>query len=155
MYAPSIQKGQVVGRLIKMMQGTLVVQKGRRFYQVPVSSISKFDVSIKQYRNTGKGFKIGVGLSFGFVAIGAGITKLMDDSGEILTPENTALIIIKVVSVPLISLTTLVGAITKSDKWVEVPLNLSLARIHKGLRSPALQFILTRLDANRKEVISQ
>ena len=59
-YAPSIQKGQMVGRLIKMMQDTLVIEKGRRFYQVPISSISKFDVSIKQYRNTGKGFRIGL-----------------------------------------------------------------------------------------------
>ncbi len=142
-HAPSIQKGQMVGRLINMAQDTLVIQKGRSFYQVPVSSISTFDVSTKQYRNTDKGFKIGVGLSLGLVAIGAGITKLMDDSGEILTPEDTALIIIKVVSVPLTSLTTLVGAITKSDKWVEVPpqrLNLSFAPTStKGLRT-ALTF---------------
>ena len=44
---------------------------GRNFYQVPVSSISKFDVSIKQYRNTGKGFKIGL-------AAGAGIAVLIN-----------------------------------------------------------------------------
>ncbi|MCY3868008.1 MAG: hypothetical protein OXG87_00550, partial [Gemmatimonadetes bacterium] len=59
-YAPSIQKAQMIGKLLKMTQDTLVIQKGRSFYQVPVSSISKFDVSLKQYRNTGKGFKIGL-----------------------------------------------------------------------------------------------
>ena len=146
-YAPSIQKGQMVGKLIKMMQDTLVIQKGRSFFQVPVSSISTFDVSIKQYRNTGKGFKIGIGLCLGLVAIGAGVTALVDDSGEILTPEDTALIIINAVNVPLITFTTLVGAMKKSDKWVEVSpqrLNLSLAPLpawprqagtsNKGLR---------------------
>ena len=41
-YAPSIQKGQMVGKLIKMTQDTLVIQQGRNFSQQvrTVSSIS-------------------------------------------------------------------------------------------------------------------
>ena len=150
-YAPSIQKGQIIGKLIKTMQDTLVIQREHSFYQVPISSISKFDVSIKQYRNTGKGFKIGIGLCLGLVAIGAGVTALVDDSGEILTPEDTALLIINAVSVPLTTLTTLVGAMKKSDKWVEVSpqrLNLSLAPLpawprQAGTSTKGLRAVLT------------
>ena len=82
-YAPSIQKGQMVGKLIKMTQDTLVIQATRTsqqvraisprrirapediqqgditFYQVPITSISHLEVSMGQYRNTGKGLIIG------------------------------------------------------------------------------------------------
>ena len=37
--APPISKKRMDGRLIKMTQDTLVIQRGRRFYQVPLSSI--------------------------------------------------------------------------------------------------------------------
>ena len=124
-YAPSIQKGQVVGRLIKMMQDTLVIQKGRRFYQVPISSISTFDVSLKQYRNTGKGFKIGL-------AAGAVMTILINvpnwGGGDL---QGLAELLATAIYVPpIVIIPTLIGAITKSNKWVEVSpkrLNLSLA----------------------------
>ena len=150
--APSIQNGQMVGRLIKMMQDTLVIQKGLRFYQVPVSSISTFDVSLKQYRNTGKGFKIGLGA--GAVIIGLTIIstyrkkKRLDEnnSGDASIAYYTLGIAILVgysAGVLVCLLSTLIGATTKSDKWVEVPphhLNLSLAPAStKGLRA-ALTF---------------
>ena len=121
-YAPSIQKGQVVGRLIKMMQDTLVIQKGRRFYQMPVSSISTFDVSLKQYRNTNKGLKIGL-------AAGVGIAILINvsDSGGDLQGLAQAIATVIIVP-PIVVISTLIGAITKSDKWVEVsPKNLNLS----------------------------
>ena len=136
--APSIQKGQMVGKLIKMMQDTLVIQKGRRFYQVPVSSISKFDVSIKQYRNTGKGFKIGL-------AAGAVMTILINvpDRGEGAFQGYVEFLATVIYVPPIVIISTLIGAITKSDKWVEVSpqrLNLSLAPTsNKGLRA-ALTF---------------
>ncbi|MXX15230.1 MAG: hypothetical protein F4Z86_17600 [Gemmatimonadetes bacterium] len=150
--APSIQNGQMVGRLIKMMQDTLVIQKGRRFYQVPVSSISTFDVSLKQYRNTGKGFKIGLGA--GAVIIGLTIIstyrkkKRLDEnnSGDASIAYYTlgiATLVGYSAGVLVCLLSTLIGATTKSDKWVEVPphhLNLSLAPASKkGLRA-ALTF---------------
>ena len=136
-YAPSIQKGQMVGKLIKMLQDTLIIQKGRSFYQVPVSSISKFDVSIKQYRNTSKGLKIGL-------AAGAGVAILInipDSSGDL---QGLAELLATVIIVPpIVVISTLIGAITKSDKWVEVSpqrLNLSLAPTSgKGLHA-ALTF---------------
>ena len=136
-YAPSIQRGQMVGTLIKMMQDTLVIQKGHRFYQVPVSLISKFNVSIKQYRNTSKGLKIGL-------AAGAGVAILInipDSSGDL---QGLAELLATVIYVPpIVIIPTLIGAITKSDKWVEVSpqrLNLSLAPTStKGLRA-ALTF---------------
>ena len=137
-YAPSIQRGQMVGKLIKMMQDTLVIQKGRSFYQAPVSSISKFDVSIKQYRNTGKGLKIGL-------AAGTIMTILINvpnwGGGDL---QGLAELLATAIYVPpIVVIPTLIGAITKSDKWVEVSpqsLNLSLAPTSgKGLRA-ALTF---------------
>ena len=127
--APSIQKGQMVGTLIKMMQDTLVIESRRNFYQVPVSSISKFDVSTKQYRNTGKGFKIGL-------AAGAGIAVLIKTqvSGEGFEgdgwEEFTEFFMILISLPSIIGISTLIGAMKKSDKWVEVPpqrFNLSLS----------------------------
>ena len=137
-YAPSIQKGQMVGKLIKMTQDTLVIQKGRSFYQVPVSSISKFDVSIKQYRNTSKGLKIGL-------AAGTIMTILINvpDWGGGDLQGLAELLATAIYVPPLVVIPTLIGAITKSDKWVEVSpqrLNLSLAPTSsKGLRA-ALTF---------------
>ena len=137
-YAPSIQKGQMVGKLINMMQDTLIIQKGRSFYQVPISAISKFDVSLKQYRNTGKGLKIGL-------AAGTIMTILINvpnwGGGDL---QGLAELLATAIYVPpLIVIPTLIGAITKSDKWVEVSpqhLNLSLAPTSsKGLRA-ALTF---------------
>ena len=137
-YVPSIQKGQMVGKLIKMTQDTLVIQKGHRFYQVPVSSISKFDVSIKQYRNTSKGLKIGL-------AAGTIMTILINvpDWGGGDLQGLAELLATAIYVPPLVVIPTLIGAITKSDKWVEVSpqrLNLSLAPASsKGLRA-ALTF---------------
>ena len=151
-YAPSIQKGQMVGKLIKMMQDTLVIQKGRSFYQVPVSSISTFDVSTKQYRNTGKGFKIG--LVAGAVIIGFTIIsthreeKRLDEknSGDASLAYYTlgiATLVGYSAGALVCLLSTLIGATIKSDKWVGVPpdrLNLSIApTASKGL-SAALTF---------------
>ena len=167
-YAPSIQRGQMVGRLIKMMQDTLVIQAERAtsqqvraisprrirapegiqqgettFYQVPITSISNLEVSMGQYRNTGKGLKIGfaTGLAI-FVASYAYAKNL-----ESRNPDNIdglAIFIFGTIAAPsAFVISTLIGAITKSDKWVEVSpqrLNLSLAPTSgKGLRA-ALTF---------------
>ena len=150
-YAPSIQKGQMVGRLIKMMQDTLVIQKGHRFYEVPVSSISTFDISIKQYRNTGKGLKIGLGAGaviIGFTIISTYREKKRIDqkSGDTSISYYTlgiATLVGYSAGALVCILSTFIGAATKSDKWVEVSpqrLNLSLAPTPaKGLRA-ALTF---------------
>ncbi len=157
--APSIQKGQMVGRLINMVQDTLVIQKGRHLYQVPISSISTFDVSLKQYRNTNKGFKIG--LAAGAVIIGFTIIstyrgkKRIDQSSGDTSLSSYTLGITTLVGYSagalVCLLSTLIGTKIKSDKWVEVSpknLNLSLAPLlqseqagtsGKGLRA-ALTF---------------
>ena len=134
--APSIQKRRISGRLIKMTQDTLVIQRGHTFFQVPVSSISNFEVSIGRYRNTNRGIAIGVGLGFAIIAP----SVLRED------PEWRGLAFLVyggTISLPICIVSTLIGAMIKSDKWVEVPpdrLNLSLAPTStKGLRA-ALTF---------------
>lgn len=153
-YAPSIQKGQMVGKFVNMIQDTLVIQKGRRFFQVPVSSISTFDVSIKQYRNTGKGLKIGFGAGLVIFTVSYAYVKKLESRN----PDNIdglAVFIFGIIAAPsAFVISTLIGAIIKSDKWVEVSpqrLNLSLAPLsayrfsaqagtsNKGLRA-ALTF---------------
>ena len=137
----------MVGKLIKMTQDTLVIQKGRSLFQVPVSSISTFDVSTKQYRNTSKGFKIGLGA--GAVIIGCTSIythiegKRIDQRSGDTSNSYYVLGLMSLLGysagafVCLIS--TLIGATIKSDKWVEVPpdrLNLSIAPTStKGLRA--------------------
>ncbi len=166
-YAPSIQKGQMVGRLIKMKQDTLVIQATRTsqqvraissrriraqegiqqghttFYQVPISSISHLEVSMGQYRNTGKGFKIGFGAGLVIFTVSYAYVKKLESRN----PDNIdglAVFIFGTIAAPSVFvISTLIGAITKSDKWVEVSpqrLNLSLAPTsNKGLRA-ALTF---------------
>ena len=141
-YAPSIQKGQMVGRLIKIMQDTLVIQKGRSFFQVPVFSISTFDVSLKQYRNTGKGLIIGLTAGAGMAILIK--TQVKGEGFEGDGWEEFTEFFMTLIFVPsIIGISTLIGAITKSDKWVEVSpqrLTLSLAPTStKGLRA-ALTF---------------
>ncbi len=136
--APPISKKRMDGRLIKMTQDTLVIQRGRRFYRVPLSSISNLEVPIKGSRNTGKGMAIGLG-------VGSAIYLAAYMSAD--NPESWDGIGLAIVgmgiSIPICVLSTLIGAITKSDKWVEVSpqsLNLSLAPTStKGLRA-ALTF---------------
>ena len=144
--APSIRKGWMVGALIKMTQDTLVVRGGltlygRRFYQVPLSSISNFEVSTGQYRNTFEGMKIGIYISAGFIAIMA-VGMVAYEPMIILDPAGLALLA-PYVLVPITTLTTIIGAMTKSDKWLAVSpqrLNLSIAPTStKGLRA-ALTF---------------
>ena len=160
-YAPSIQKKPVVGKLIKMMQDTLVIQATRTsqqvraisprrirapegiqqedttFYQVPITAISHIEVSMGQYRKTGKGLIIGLGVG----AVMTILINIPDPETDLQALGRAYATLIVLPSIAVIS--TLIGAITKSDKWVEVSpehLNLSLAPTsNKGLRA-ALTF---------------
>ncbi len=137
---PSIWKRQVVGRFIKMTSDTLVIQRGGTFFEVPHSAISNFEVNIGQ-RNTEKGMAIGLG-------VGAGIFFLVYANVDLDKPDDPTgaialLYVLGYISIPICVLSTLIGAATKSDKWVKVSpqrLNLSLAPTStKGLRA-ALTF---------------
>ena len=138
--ASSIWKSRVVGRLVKMTPDTLVISRGGTFFQVPVSSISNFEVNIGQHRNTGKGMAIGLG-------VGAAIFWAVYASLDLDYPDSTEglalLYVLGYISIPICALSTLIGATIKTDKWVEVSpqsLNLSLAPTStKGLRA-ALTF---------------
>lgn len=110
---------------------------------MPVSSISKFDVSIKQYRNTGKGFKIGVGAGLVIFTVSYAYVKKLESHN----PDNIdglAVFLFGIIAAPsAFVISTLIGAMKKSDKWVQVPpqrLNMSIAPTSaKGLRA-ALTF---------------
>ncbi|MCY3872350.1 MAG: hypothetical protein OXG87_22630 [Gemmatimonadetes bacterium] len=137
--APSIWKGRVVGRFIRMRPDTLVIQRGGKFFEVPHSAISNFEVNIRQ-RNTGKGMAIGFG-------VGAAIFWAVYASLDLDYPDSTEglalLYVLGYISIPICALSTLIGATIKTDKWVKVSpysLNLSLAPTSsKGLRA-ALTF---------------
>ena len=137
--APSVSRKRITGRLINVKQDTLIIEAGSTLYQVPVSSISNLEVSTLRYRNTNKGATIGLGIGLS-ILIPIVIADLRDP-GE-LRGLATGLTL-GFICTPIIILPTLIGAMIKSDKWVEVPpqrLNLSLAPTStKGLRA-ALTF---------------
>ena len=134
--APSISQRQIIGEVVEMNRDTVVIQGGHTFYQVPMSSISNFEVSLGQHRNTGKGFKIGLGLGLALlVPIAAVDLSDEDNAWRGLATYSTAVVIFP----SIVALSTLMGATIKSEKWVEVPpqhLNLSIAATpEKGLRA--------------------
>ncbi len=137
--APSIQKRRIIGRLVKMTQDTLVIQRGRTFFQVSRSDISNFEVNIGRHRNTDKGMKFGFALGLG-VLVPVAIADARE-GGELqgLPTFFTAIY----VSLPICILSTLIGAATKSNTWVKIPpqhFNLSLVPTStKGLHT-ALTF---------------
>ena len=139
---PSIWKERVVGRFIKMTPDTLVIQRGGTFFEVPHSAISNFEVDIGQ-RNTGKGMVIGMVMGLAVFTAFYERAKNLDET----TPGDSGALGIGIAGIYMGGLIfvifTFVGAMTKSDKWVEVPpqsLNLSLAPTStKGLRA-ALTF---------------
>lgn len=137
--APSIQKRRIIGRLVKMTQDTLVIQRGRTFFQVSRSDISSFEVNIGQHRNTDKGMKFGFALGLG-ILVPVAIADARE-GGELqgLPTFFTAIY----VSLPICILSTLIGAATKSNTWVKIPpqhFNLSLVPTStKGLHT-ALTF---------------
>ena len=142
--APSVAKRRIVGKLVEVVEDTLVIQGGHTFFQVPLSSISNLEVSIGQYRNIGKGLLIGVGLGSATVAVFFRQAEHIDettpdDSLDALATALGGMVIGGLIFV----IFTFSGAMTKSDKWVEVPpqrLNLSVAPTStKGLRA-ALTF---------------
>ena len=134
---PSISKRRIIGEVVKMNRDTLLIRKGRTFFQVPMSLISNFEVSLGQRRNTDKGFKIGLGLG---LAVFAPVAFLDLTAEEDAYLRGIPTIITAVyISLPIVVLSTLIGAGIKSDKWVEVSpqrLNLSIAPTpEKGLRA--------------------
>ncbi|MYC14007.1 MAG: hypothetical protein F4Y39_09810 [Gemmatimonadetes bacterium] len=137
---PSIWRERVVGRFIKMTPDTLVISRGGTFFQVPVSSISNFEVNIGQHRNLGKGMAIGLG-------VGTGIFGAVYAFVDLDNPDSTdglvLLYVLGYISIPICVLSTLIGAATKSERWVKVSphsFNLSVAHTSsKGLRA-ALTF---------------
>ena len=142
--APSVSKRRIVGKLVEVTEDTLVIQEGRTFFQVPLSSISNLEVSIGQHRNIGKGLLAGVGLGSATVAVFFRHAEHIDET----TPDDSldALAIAlggMVIGGLILVIFTFSGAMTKSDKWVEVPpqrFNLSVAPIStKGLHA-ALTF---------------
>ena len=138
--APSISQRQIIGEVIKMNRDTVVIQGGHTFYQVPMSSISNFEVSIGQRRNAGKGFMIGLGLGL-IILVPIALVDLNDEDNDW---RGLATFVTAVYIFPsIVVLSTLMGATIKSEKWVEVPpqrLNLSIAPTpDKGLRA-ALTF---------------
>ena len=132
--APSLTKKRIVGEVVKMTPDTLLIRKGRTFLEVPISSISNFEVSIGQRRNAAKGFWIGLGVGLA-VTTSLFIYAGYQDEYFALGPALAGACL----GPSIVILSTFIGAATKSEKWVEVSpqrLNLSIAPTStKGLRA--------------------
>ena len=162
---PSIAKSRIIGTLVKMRQDTLIFEgslqtfigfgrrsglvdmaadtlmtpDGRTFFQVPFSSISNLEVGVGKRRNTNKGMALGA-----IIGLAILVPVAIEDARDPWELQGFATYITAAyVSLPIFIISTLIGAATKSDKWVEVSpdrLNLSLAPTStKGFRA-ALTF---------------
>ncbi len=150
--ASSISKRQMIGRLVEIIEDTLIIEGSlqgsthrRRprpveviqhvLLYVPLSSISNLEVSIGQQRNTSKGMAIGAG-----VGLCISIPSFIYGARN---PDNLGALgagIVAFYATPcFFILGGLIGAASKSDRWVKVSLqslNLSLAPTStKGLRA--------------------
>ena len=142
-YAPSISKRRMVGRLIWVTQDTFIIQYEQDFLIVPLSSLSTLEVRLRQ-RNTSMGILIGIGLGLGSFWVANKVYSSNSEPGALDIEATLAIVGFTIyVAIPICILSTLIGAMTKSDKWVEVSpqsLNLSLVPTPtKGLRA-ALTF---------------
>ncbi len=161
-HAPVISKRRIIGEVVEMNRDTLVLKLVRMpwpqlreitantvmtqdgqtlLYQVPMSSISSLEVSMGQRRNTGKGFGLGLGLGLTVLIVTAIASRTgSSGSGALSGLEDVYVYVVGGgVAVSLCLLSTLIGASTKSDKWVAVPpqrLNLTIAPLSaNGLRA--------------------
>ena len=126
----------LVGWHAKVTQDTLILQRGDRFYQVPLSSISNLEVSIGSRRNGAKGLAIGF-IAGTAIAILAEVNYAKSEKSSVYWADWAGLerLIWYGGAVLVCGLSILMGATSKSDKWVEVPpdrLNLSLAPLSAG-----------------------
>ena len=137
--APSISRGWIVGRLVKVSPDTFRILTKRGFDYVPHSLISNLEVSLGRHRNTGEGMIIGLGLGLAFV-----VSIAIKDARTPDEWEGFATALAILFGFPSIFIScTLIGFVTKSDRWAEVPpqrLNLSISPTPtRGLRA-ALSF---------------
>ena len=106
--APMISKSPIIGRFVRVNQHALVILSERgREERMPLSSVENFEVSIKRSRNTAKGMLFGVVLAGAYFFPGV----LLDEADILDLRSASAAIFLS---------STLIGAVTKSDKWVEV-----------------------------------
>ncbi|MDE3001614.1 MAG: hypothetical protein OXU79_21270 [Gemmatimonadota bacterium] len=134
--ARSFSRRRIIGRFFGVDRDTLVLVTGRGFERVPLSSVDNFEVSIGRFRNAGKGMRIGLVLGLAILAPVA-LSDLRADDYKL---RGLATAITATYVFPLIFLgSTLIGAATRTERWVKVSpprLNLSIAPARNtGLRA--------------------
>ncbi len=121
--APSISRGWIVGRLVKVSPDTFRIFTERGSEYVPHSLISNLEVSLGRRRNTDKGITLGLGLGLGLGLAFYGMAVTGD--------APLAAAYVAMIGCPSIFIfCTLIGAAIKSDKWIKVPpqrVNLSIS----------------------------
>jgi hypothetical protein len=125
--APDMWSKRIWGRVEQVRGDTLVVRqfqdKSRLF--VPVSKIEKLEVSVGMRSATGKGMMVGLGIGSAIMTLG--IVSAARDDSEL---AGLQVYIAFVLAVPVLGICTLLGAMSRSDHWVEIPTN----RIDLGIR---------------------
>lgn len=132
------ESGWIVGTLVVAKQDTFAIRTRTGLRQVPLSSIRELAVSSGRYKNTDNGIK------FGLIVGGAILlpVAILDASGKVdyfRRGTMTRKVAVRV-SLPIFLGSTLVGAATKSHKWIEVAphrlLDLCVApALNGGLRA--------------------
>ena len=111
----------LVGRLLDVSQDTLVIGVGlsrHEVFRVPIYSIDNFEINIGRNRNTIKGLGIGFLLGLGVLAPVVYVDAKSSGRYRWLRTVYTGFCI----SLPIVALSTLIGAGIESDRWVDVPI---------------------------------
>lgn len=112
------ESGWIIGTLVYAKQDTYAIRTRTGLRQVPLGSIREFAVNTGRYKNTDTGIK------FGLIVGGAILVPvaILDASGKVdyfRRGTITRKVAVRV-SLPILIGSTLVGAATKSHKWIEV-----------------------------------
>ena len=133
---PSISRKWIVGRLVKVTQDTFIILSKRGFDRMPLSSLTDFEVSIGRRRQTVKGLLIGVAGAT-IVPYAFFWDELRENKNDRYAGAGAEVLVFMMLSTTILS--TLIGFMIKSDRWVKVPpqrVNLSISPTPtRGLRA--------------------
>jgi hypothetical protein len=120
--APTISSTQIVGAFAHMAADTLVVETDGRAWHFPRASLTRVDVNRGQKSNAGRGALFGFLIGAGIGAVALGSSSLCAETLEV-PAGRCALIGAGGGGVGGLLLGTIAGALIKTDRWQEVPVD--------------------------------
>jgi len=112
------------GILVAVSRDTLTVGDGAVEQQVPIAAVRKLEVLVGRKSNAGTGALVGLLAGGAIVVVGSAAASGMNDSGSGAFSDQALAEMAAVGLGTLVFLiSTVAGAVSRSDKWQEVPLS--------------------------------